>query len=196
MILIVSLLRIAIWDRDIVVSLISIGVWAGGFAVIIRGTPFLRLSLALSSHFPFPSSQRLGAGAKFSTEVPISETLYSCAQLEQVEVTIDPLVNTCVIAKIHKNLANVLAVLVVDTVHLLAMLIGLLRHPSRRSTGLWKLLYQQVRSDPFSSLASAESLLVYDLDGLGGVCRDTTCGQSVSTILVVSSSTFRRSYFF
>jgi hypothetical protein len=39
---------------------------------------------------------------------------------------------------------------------------------------------------------NAELLLVYNLDSLGGVCRDSTCGQSIPAILVLSSSTFRK----
>jgi len=118
-------------------------------------------------------------------------------QLKQVEAAFNPLVNACVVTKTHKGLVNALAVLVADMVLLLTMLIGLLRHASRHSTGLWKLLYQQVRTDRSSSHNSnAELLLVYNLDSLGGVCRDPTCGQSVSAILVVSSSTFRKVFLF
>jgi hypothetical protein len=111
------------------------------------------------------------------------------AQLKQIEAGFNPLVNACVVTKTHQGLVNALAVLVADMVLLLIMLIGLLRHKSRRSTGLWKLLYQQVGSDRSSSRHSnTELLLVYNLDSLGGICRDSTCGQSVSAILVVSSS--------
>lgn len=113
------------------------------------------------------------------------------AQLEQAKVAFDPLVNTCAITNTHEGLVNALAILVADMVLLLTMLIGLLRHVSRRSTGLWKLLYRQVSSNRSSSHDSnAELLLVYNLDGLGGVFRDSTCCQSVSTILIASSSTF------
>jgi hypothetical protein len=106
------------------------------------------------------------------------------AQLKQVEAAFNPLVNACVVLKTHNGLVNALAVLVADMVLLLTMLIGLLRHASRRSTGLWKLLYQQVNSNRSSSHDSnAELRLVYNLDSLGRVCRDSTCGQSVSAIL-------------
>jgi len=121
------------------------------------------------------------------------------AQLVQVEAAFNPLVNACVVTKTHNGLVNALAVLVADMVLLLTMLIGLLRHASRHSTGLWKLLYQQVnpnRSSSHDSNADSELLLVYNLDSLGGVCRDSTCGQSVSAILVVSSSTFRKIFLF
>jgi hypothetical protein len=124
----------------------------------------------------------------------MSESLYSCANnLKQVEVAFNPLVNACVVTKTHSRLVNALAVLVADMVLLLTMLIGLLRLASRRSTGLLKLLYQQVNSNRSSSHDSnAELLLVYNLDSLGGVCRGSTCGQSASAILLVSSSAFRK----
>ena len=106
------------------------------------------------------------------------------AQLKQVEAAFNPLVNACVVTKTHNGLVNALAVLVADMVLLLTMLIGLLRHASRRSTGSWKLLYQQVNSNcSFSHDSNAELHLVYNLDSLGRVCRDSTCGQSVSAIL-------------
>jgi hypothetical protein len=68
------------------------------------------------------------------------------AQFKQAEASFNPVVNACVVTKTHNALANALAVLVADMVLLVTMLIGLLRHASRRSTGLWKLLYQQVSS--------------------------------------------------
>ena len=50
----------------------------------------------------------------------------------------------------HSGLLNGFGVLVVDTVLLLTMLIGLLRSTHRNSTGIWKLLYQQVTLRMFS----------------------------------------------
>ena len=116
------------------------------------------------------------------------------AQLEQVQTTLDPLVNACAVLNTHKDLVNALAILVTDVVLLLTMLIGLLRHANRRSTGLWKLLYQQVGFNRLSHDSNADSklLLVYNLDSLGGICRDSTCGQFVSGTLVVISSTFQK----
>lgn len=111
--------------------------------------------------------------------------------LKQLEAAYNPLANACVVTKTHNRLVNALAILVADMVLLMTMLIGLLRHASRHSTGLWKLLYQQVNSDRSSSHGSnVELLLVYNMDSRGGVCRDSACGQSASVTLVVSSSTF------
>ena len=58
-------------------------------------------------------------------------------------------VNTCVALHTHRGLVNAVGVLVVDVVLLLTMLVGLLRHAQKSSTGVWKLLYQQVISTPF-----------------------------------------------
>jgi threonine/homoserine/homoserine lactone efflux protein len=56
----------------------------------------------------------------------------------------DPILETCIIQGTHRGLVNALGVLVVDVVLLMAMLIGLLRHANRSSTGIWQVLYQQV----------------------------------------------------
>ena len=63
-----------------------------------------------------------------------------------------PIVDICIILHTHKGLINGLAVLVVDTVLLLTMLVGLLRHPFRSSTGMWNFLYQQVTLVRFSPI--------------------------------------------
>ena len=59
-------------------------------------------------------------------------------------------VNTCAALHTHRGLVNAVGVLVVDVVLLLTMLIGLLRHSQKSSTGVWKLLYQQVTLNTFS----------------------------------------------
>jgi len=58
-------------------------------------------------------------------------------------VSYNAVVNTCVALHTHRGLVNAVGVLVVDVVLLLTMLIGLLRHSHKSSTGVWKLLYQQ-----------------------------------------------------
>jgi hypothetical protein len=100
-------------------------------------------------------------------------------QIKQIEATFNPFVDACVVSQTHRGLANSIALLAADVVLLLIMLIGLLRHVGKNTTGIWKLLYHQVTSHRFFSLApNAELLLVYSLDGLGGNCGDTMCGQS------------------
>ena len=114
-----------------------------------------------------------------STEVPGLETILMRTQIIQMETAFNPLVNACVVTQTHKGLVNSIAVLVADLVLLLIMLIGLLRHVGKDSAGIWKLLYQQVSSKRFYSLAlNTEFHLVYNLDSLGGDCRDTNCSQS------------------
>jgi hypothetical protein len=64
----------------------------------------------------------------------------------KVTATYNPIADACVMLHTHRGLTNALGVLVVDVVLLLTMLIGLLLHAHRHSTGIWKLLYQQVIS--------------------------------------------------
>ncbi len=76
-----------------------------------------------------------------------------------MDASYDPILETCITLKTRRGLVNAIAVLVVDVVLLMMMLIGLLRHAHRSSTGIWYLLYQQVTPDPSTTLASdAEDL--------------------------------------
>ena len=89
--------------------------------------------------------------------------------------------DSCIVLRTHGSLVNALGILVVDVVLFLAMLIGLLRH--RNSDGIWKLLYQQVIPGLFLHVAAdAEFLSVYNLDGVGLHCRDTSRGLYLSDI--------------
>ena len=72
----------------------------------------------------------------------------SC-KLIQVQGTYSPILGVCIVLRMHMGLVNALTVLVVDVVLLLAMLIGLLRHAHKSSTGIWKLLYRQVTLETF-----------------------------------------------
>jgi hypothetical protein len=65
-------------------------------------------------------------------------------ELNKVAATYDPVVDACIIQHTHRGLVNVIGVLVADVVLLVTMLIGLLRHANKNSTGIWNLLYQQV----------------------------------------------------
>jgi hypothetical protein len=62
----------------------------------------------------------------------------------------DTVLEICVVLRLHKSLVNAVGILVVDVVLLMSMLIGLLRHMHRNSTGIWHLLYQQVMPYPLS----------------------------------------------
>lgn len=65
-----------------------------------------------------------------------------------------PIVDTCIVSHTHRGLVNAVGILVADVVLLLTMLIGLLGHAHRSSTGIWKLLYQQVALKNVFRLAS------------------------------------------
>ncbi len=70
----------------------------------------------------------------------------------------------CLVLKSHSALAGGVAILAADTMLLMIMLIGLLRHPHIGSTGtsIWHLLYKQVTPTQPLSLpptSGAEDLL-------------------------------------
>lgn len=104
---------------------------------------FFSKFFASSSHVPCPCLHRLDNG-----------TLQRCLRLEwygptftlthKVASLYHPILDACITLHTHGGLVNVLGVLVVDVVLLSTMLVGLLRHAHRGSTGIWKLLYQQV----------------------------------------------------
>ena len=72
--------------------------------------------------------------------------------LNKIGSMYDPIANACDILHTETGLVNAIGDLVADAVLLLSMLIGLLRHPHRSSTGMWKFLYQQVTHVRFSSV--------------------------------------------
>ncbi len=84
------------------------------------------------------------------TGIPISDSRTDAHKLHKISTAYDPIVETCVTLHTRKGLPNAIGFLVVDVFLLLTMLIGLLRHASRSSTGIWKLLYQQVTLKTFS----------------------------------------------
>ena len=71
-------------------------------------------------------------------------------QISKLAGTYNPIMDTCIILHTHRALANALGALVVDGMLLLTMLIGLLRDAHGNSTGICKLLYQQVTHRTFS----------------------------------------------
>jgi len=67
MVIIVSLFnlfRIAIWNRDVVMSLISVGIWLCALALNIRRTYRNSSLFALSSHVLFPRVKRPDNGER------------------------------------------------------------------------------------------------------------------------------------
>ncbi|KAI0255227.1 hypothetical protein BJV78DRAFT_752920 [Lactifluus subvellereus] len=100
--LIIVLRIIAIWNRQRIVSFLSVCVWLAGIATLLHS---------------------------FATK--------------KVEGLYNPNQDTCTLLGLHKSLPAAVTILVADIVLLMSMLIGLLRHACRSSTGIWYLLYQQ-----------------------------------------------------
>ena len=139
--------RIAIWNRNIFVSSIAVGAWLGVLALNIRSRS------CIPSRFPYHliflacacerlDSRELYRGSHVRTDAHTKSNKF--------ETTYSPIVDICIILHTHRGLANALAILVVDALLLLIMLVGLLRHPLRSSTGMWNFLYQQVTLVRFS----------------------------------------------
>ncbi|KAH9954911.1 hypothetical protein BGW80DRAFT_381135 [Lactifluus volemus] len=72
--------------------------------------------------------------------VALALNIYS---LTTMEVSYNATLRTCIILGLRKCLLNAISSLTVDLMLLMGMLIGLLRHVHRSSTGIWRLLYQQ-----------------------------------------------------
>ena len=87
--------------------------------------------------------------------------------------------DTCFVLGIRKSLSAPVAVLVVDIVLLMSMLIGLLWHAHRSSTGIWYLLYQQVMPSLLSSTV-VDALQVHHLDSPGVYCGGASCSACIS----------------
>jgi hypothetical protein len=61
-----------------------------------------------------------------------------------MDVSYNATLKTCAVLGLRKCLLNAISSLTVDLMLLMGMLIGLLRQAHRSSTGIWRLLYQQV----------------------------------------------------
>ncbi|KAI9439563.1 hypothetical protein H4582DRAFT_1536206 [Lactarius indigo] len=67
----------------------------------------------------------------------------STRTLALIEPKYDPDLKTCVFLKTHNMISAAVTILAVDLMLLAIMLMGLLRHAHRSSTGIWYLLYKQ-----------------------------------------------------
>ena len=143
-------LRIAIWKRNIIVSVIAIGVWLGGLALNIRRTSH---TVSCLYHGLIPcacSFKDLALVRSLLGILILVSTNWGAHKLQQADGTYNPILNSCIFLHTHNGIVNVIGILVVDVVLLLTMLIGLLRDARRSSIGIWKLLYQQVTVKVFS----------------------------------------------
>ena len=79
-------------------------------------------------------------------------------------------------------MAGAVGSVVTDVILVISMLIGLVRSPHSSTTGLWRLLYQQVVIYLYS-LLTTDALPVLHLVGLGDDCGCSTYGVSISVTL-------------
>ena len=153
---ILSFFRIAIWNRNIVVSLIVAIVWLGGVALNIRRTS------ASWSPVVEPSTYDLCPASAWKDSILVrsftgahilESTNWRLWKLFKVIGTVryNPKIDACAVTDTHRVFANGIGILVVDVMLLLTMLTGLLRYAYMHSTGIWKFLYRQVTLKRFSS---------------------------------------------
>ena len=126
--------RIAIWNRNIVVSLIAVGAWLASVALNIRGT----------SHIPTCSHYHLISPSCACEELTLVRRFTNALIVEgigthayKLDTMYNPIVNACTALHTDTGFFNATGTLVADLVLLLTMLFGLLRHPHRSSTGMW-----------------------------------------------------------
>ncbi|KAI0246157.1 hypothetical protein BJV78DRAFT_1158090 [Lactifluus subvellereus] len=113
--------------------------WAFASLIII-----LRVQVITATLTILPSSCHFSSRIAIWNHQRIVSFLSVGAWLAGVATIIHSLTkDTCTLLGLHKYLSSGVAVLVVDIVLFMSMLIGLLRHVHRSSTGIWYLLYQQ-----------------------------------------------------
>jgi hypothetical protein len=139
--------RIAIWNRNTIVSLISVGVWSGGLALQIRSAR--RIPDWFHHHLMSPpfAFEDLTMVRGLQSESGYTD---AHAKSNKISATYNSNLDACTFQHTRTALVNAVGALVVDIVLLVTMLIGLLRHSHRNSSGIWKLLYQQVMLNTFS----------------------------------------------
>jgi len=142
--------RIAIWNRNMVMSLIAVGAWLASVVLNIRSMS--RIPTCSHCHLISPACacEDLTMVRRFTNVLVARTDAY--ANLNKIGSVYDSIANACAILHTATGLVNAIGVLVADAVLLLTMLVGLLRHPHRSSTGMWKFLYQQVTHVRFSSV--------------------------------------------
>ena len=171
--------RIAIWNRKIFVSSLVVGAWLAGTAVNIYGMFGAPQLCAPYSHLVCLHLRRLDNGAAFVRV--LSELLDSCIHNQKLEPSYNAVLDICIISDLQKSRVNIVGMIVVDILLLASMLIGLLQHAHRSSTGVWFLLYQQVIPFPLQYLAwEADIPQVHHLDSVSDRCRGASCGQFLS----------------
>jgi hypothetical protein len=158
--LILSFFRIAIWNRNLVVSLIVAIVWLGGVALNIRRTSASSSPVSKPSTYglcPASACKDLIVVRSFTGALILESTNWRLCKLCKVIGTVkyNPKIVVCTVTHTHRAFANGIGILVVDVMLLLTMLTGLLRYAYLNSTGIWKFLYQQVTLKTFSSTCAS-----------------------------------------
>ncbi len=97
----------------------------------------------------------------------------------------------CATVKTHRLLVSATSVFAIDSILLVTMLIGLLRHSHRGSIGIWHLLYTQVTLNLHRRSAWTLKALfeVHHLDDLGGNRGDTGYGIWLFSIAIFPAFT-------
>ena len=140
--------RIAIWNRNVVVSFIAIGAWLASVALNIRSTSCIPTCSHCHLTSPTCACEDLTLVRRFTNVLVVRPDAH--ANLIKIGSRYDSTVDACTVLHTDDGLVNAIGILVADAVLLLTMLVGLLRHPHRSSTGMWKFLYQQVTPVRFS----------------------------------------------
>jgi hypothetical protein len=145
-----SSFRIAIWNRNIVVSLIAVSAWLASVALNIRSTS----RITTCSHYHLISlacaCEDLTLVRRFTDVLVVRTDAH--ASFNKLDTMYNPIASACALQHTDGGLGSAMGILVADAVLLLTMLVGLLRHPHRSSTGMWNFLYQQVTHSFFFGL--------------------------------------------
>ena len=132
--------RVAIWERNLVVSAIAVAAWLMSSAVYILGTFFLTDFFAPEVLILRRSASRYSEGAVL-LKIRCVLLLRLIAQTESLWSSES---NSCLVLHSERNVANLTVMLVEDSVLLVLMLSGLRRYRLPGMAGIWRLLHRQV----------------------------------------------------
>jgi hypothetical protein len=169
------LFRIAIWNRNVFVTLLLLGTSLANLPLYIYGKlriryPPVGCSCLLTCCWTYEAlvEVRNFSADPFSELSDLSKSRKTCVLILEKSTS-----NT----RTGSFLISSVSTLVTDGVLLISMLIGLMRSPQSSSFGLWHLLYQQVVA--YFSLESPLILDVFQvlhLVSLGDDCGGSTYG--------------------
>jgi len=111
--------------------------------------------------------------------------------LTLIDPVYNSIVDVCVILHTENGLLNATGVLVADAVLLLTMFIGLLRHPHRSSTGIWKFLYRQCIIWMVLAMIAEIPLVVFLILNLNDVLNQMFLMPAVSMLSIGAARMYR-----